>query len=174
MRKGNYVRLQGKGWRRLQFDLSEDENERLAALGLNPRELSAEPQRLHALQLADDAAKKFLPEQQVRANPAACERNQSAGRAGSAGVPSPRRLRPYQLDGFHFLSYLSTNRFGGILADDMGLGKTLQTLAWLLWLRGPTGENSKLQTPNSKGTSNGSPSLVVCPKSVMDNWHAEA
>ena len=56
--RGNYVRLEGKGWRRLQFDLSEEENERLAALGLNPRELSAEPQRLHALQLADDAANK--------------------------------------------------------------------------------------------------------------------
>ena len=59
------MRLDGKGWRRLQFDLSEDENERLARLGLSPRELSAEPQRLHALQLADDAARKFLPEHQV-------------------------------------------------------------------------------------------------------------
>ena len=50
-----------------------------------------------------------------------------------AGVTA--QLRPYQLEGFHFLAYLSANRFGGILADDMGLGKTVQTLAWLLWLR---------------------------------------
>ena len=193
--RGRYVRLAGKGWRRLQYDLSEEENERLARLGLSPRELSAEPQRLHALQLADEAAKKFLPEQQVE---------QIQRRAGElkarvapdlpAGVTA--QLRPYQLEGFHFLAYLSTNRFGGILADDMGLGKTLQTLAWLLWLR----QESNGKSPNSKannpepaiplqelsainsqsltslGTHHGSnsTSLVVCPKSVMDNWHAEA
>ena len=44
-------------------------------------------------------------------------------------------LRPYQVDGFHFLAYLATNRFGGILADDMGLGKTVQSLTYILWLR---------------------------------------
>jgi hypothetical protein len=182
--KGGFVRLGKKGWKRLQYDLSEEENERLARLGLNPRELSAEPQRLHALQLADDAAKKFLPEQQVE---------QIQRRAGEikarvapelpAGITA--QLRPYQLEGFHFLAYLSTNRFGGILADDMGLGKTLQTLAWLLWLQ----EQSKVQSPESKVQSPSPasrnqnpksnfpaslPSLVVCPKSVMDNWHAEA
>ena len=172
--KGAYVRLAGKGWRRLEYDLSADENERLARLGLSPRELSAAPQRLHALQLADEAARKFLPEQQVE---------QIQRRAGEikarvapdlpAGVTA--QLRPYQLEGFHFLAYLSTNRFGGILADDMGLGKTLQTLAWLLWLReqppasSAATPHSALRTPHSIP-----PSLVVCPKSVMDNWHAEA
>src|SRR5262249_8808618 len=40
--RGRYVRLKGKGWRRLQYDLTEDENERLARLGLSPREMSAE------------------------------------------------------------------------------------------------------------------------------------
>ena len=43
----------------------------------------------------------------------------------------------------------------------MGLGKTLQTLTWLLWLRA---------LPDFAGT----PSLVVCPKSVTDNWISEA
>ncbi|MFM8894979.1 MAG: SNF2-related protein, partial [Actinomycetales bacterium] len=33
--------------------------------------------------------------------------------------------RPYQYDGFAWLSFLRTNGLGGILADDMGLGKTL-------------------------------------------------
>jgi hypothetical protein len=196
--KGGYVRLAGKGWRRLQFNLSEEENERLAELGLSPRELSAEPQRLHALQLADAAAKKFLPEQQVE---------QIQRRAGEikarvspdlpAGVTA--LLRPYQIEGFHFLAYLATNRFGGILADDMGLGKTLQALAWLLWMRSQSnggngkpndGEPTEIQIPGSKDLeqqpadgaqipANGNnhhplPSLVVCPKSVMDNWQAEA
>lgn len=175
--KGAYVRLRGKGWRRLQYDLGEEENEKLARLGLSPRELSAELQRLHALQLADDAAKKFLPEQQVE---------QIQRRAGEikarvapdlpAGVTA--QLRPYQLEGFHFLAYLATNRFGGILADDMGLGKTLQTLAWLLWLRAqPVGSNGQAGKTAGEGpplAPSAGPSLVVCPKSVMDNWRAEA
>src|SRR5207247_1431185 len=49
--RGGYVRLGKKGWRRLQYDLNDEENDRLARLGLNPREVSAEPQLLHALQL---------------------------------------------------------------------------------------------------------------------------
>jgi hypothetical protein len=163
--KGSFVRLGEKGWRRLQFNLSGDEDERLARLGLNPHELTAEPQRLHALQLADEAARKFLPEEQVA---------HIARRAGEikarvtpdlpAGVQA--EMRPYQRDGFHFLAYLATNRFGGILADDMGLGKTLQTLAWLVWLR----EQARSSKPEVAPAS----SLVVCPKSVMDNWRAEA
>jgi hypothetical protein len=167
--KGGYVRLRGKGWRRLQYDLGEEENDRLARLGLSPRELSAEPQRLHALQLADDAAKQFLPVEQVA---------QIQRRAGEikARVAPPlptaitAQLRPYQLEGFHFLAYLAVNRFGGILADDMGLGKTLQTLAWLVWLR----ERPEQDRLNQDNASVARPSLVVCPKSVMDNWKAES
>ncbi len=157
--KGGYVRLQGKGWRRLRYNLGEEENEKLARLGLSPGEFTAEPQRLHALQLADESARKFLPQEQV-------ERIQRRASELKARVAPPlpggvtAELRPYQLEGFHFLAYLATNRFGGILADDMGLGKTLQALAWLCWLRE--------QNPSA------GPTLVVCPKSVMDNWHAEA
>src|SRR5581483_8680504 len=72
--------------------------------------------------------------------------------------------------GFHFLAYLAANRFGGILADDMGLGKTLQALAWLSWLR----QNPPERAGITSSSSQLSPSLVVCPKSVMDNWKAEA
>jgi superfamily II DNA or RNA helicase len=157
--RGGYVRLGKKGWRRLQFNLSPEEDEQLARLGLNPRDLSAEPQRFHALQLADDAAKRFLPEDQV-------ERihRRVAELKTRVSPPLPKELsvemRPYQTDGYHFLAYLAANRFGGVLADDMGLGKTVQTLAWLAWLR------KEAPTPQS--------SLVVCPKSVMDNWRAEA
>ena len=158
--KGAFVRLEGKGWRRMEFELTGEEDERLARLGLNPHELTAEPQRLHALQLADEAAKKFLPAEQA-------EKIQVRAGEIKARVTPPlpagllAELRPYQVEGFHFLAYLATNRFGGILADDMGLGKTLQALAWLLWLR---------EQPENAGR----PTLVVCPKSVMDNWKAEA
>jgi hypothetical protein len=171
--KGSYVRLEGKGWRRLQYDLGDDENERLARLGLNPRELSAEPQRLHALQLADDAARKFLPEKQVE------QIQRRAGEIKARVAPDlpggvTAQLRPYQLEGFHFLAYLSTNRFGGILADDMGLGKTLQALAWLLWLRAQPAPARATSAPVAASPPAPLPSLVVCPKSVMDNWQAEA
>ncbi|HSN10272.1 MAG TPA: SNF2-related protein, partial [Hanamia sp.] len=48
-------------------------------------------------------------------------------------IPIPQelenRLRPYQLAGFHWLNYLNTVGWGGILADDMGLGKTVQALS---------------------------------------------
>ena len=65
-------------------------------------------------------------------------------------------LRPYQTDGFRWLSRLSRLGAGACLADDMGLGKTLQTLAVLLE-RAPDG-----------------PAIVVAPTSVVPNWIAEA
>ena len=88
-------------------------------------------------------------------------------------------LRPYQLEGFHFLAYLSTNHFGGILADDMGLGKTVQTLTWLAWLRDGSGTGVSPVSPSVGQEAHGrdaraTASLVVCPKSVADNWRAEA
>ena len=128
------MRLADKGWRKLEFKLTDEEEEQLARLGLTSRELTDEPQRLHALQLADPAAKKFLPEAQTQAiQRRAAELKTRVAPPLPAGLKA--ELRPYQLEGFHFLAYLAENNFGGILADDMGLGKTLQTLAWLLWLR---------------------------------------
>jgi len=59
-------------------------------------------------------------------------------------------LRPYQLEGVRWLQFLSNANLGGLLADDMGLGKTLQALCVL-----------------------GTPSLVVCPASVLHNWQRE-
>jgi SNF2 family DNA or RNA helicase len=83
-------------------------------------------------------------------------------------------LRPYQLEGFHFLAYLSSNQFGGILADDMGLGKTLQALTWIAWLLQPNKATIKPTQKTTKKTTLKAPCLVVCPKSVSDNWLAEA
>ncbi len=194
--KGGFVRLADKGWRKLEFKLTDEEDEQLARLGLTSRELTDEPQRLHALQLADPAAKKFLPEAQTQAiQRRATELKTRVAPALPAGLKAD--LRPYQLEGFHFLAYLAENHFGGILADDMGLGKTLQTLAWLLWLRSraavpaaaasgavvptatrlptvPVGSASgTLAGQAAGGTPAPRPSLVVCPKSVTDNWRAE-
>jgi hypothetical protein len=63
--RGGYVRLGKRGWRRLQFNLTPEDDEHLARLGLDARDFSADPQRFHALQLADDAAKKFLTPERV-------------------------------------------------------------------------------------------------------------
>ncbi len=162
--RGGYVRLGKKGWRRLQFNLTLEEDEQLARLGLHAKDFSAEPQRFHALQLADDAAKKFLaPEHVEKIQRRVSELKTRVAPVQPAAINA--EMRPYQTEGFHFLAYLTENRFGGVLADDMGLGKTLQTLAWLAWLREVT-LNSQPSTLN--------PSLVVCPKSVTDNWRAEA
>ena len=65
-------------------------------------------------------------------------------------------LRPYQEDGFRWMTRLAELEGGACLADDMGLGKTIQTLAVLL-----------------QRTSEG-PALVVCPVSVVGNWISEA
>ncbi len=67
-------------------------------------------------------------------------------------------LRPYQREGFKWLSTLANLGFGAILADDMGLGKTLQMIAFLL---------SRHEDGNAK------PSLVVCPASLVYNWISE-
>jgi SNF2 family DNA or RNA helicase len=83
-------------------------------------------------------------------------------------------LRPYQLEGFHWLATLYDIGLGGILADDMGLGKTLQALALILHARNGSDENEKptydpQQTERASGAF-----LVVAPTSVMGTWVGEA
>lgn len=163
--RGGYVRLEGKGWRRLHFALTEEDKRSIAELGLSPEDFSSEPKRLHVLQLAGSGAnaRSALPPAQLDKI-----RKRVAELKTEIQPPVPTairaELRPYQIEGFHFLAYLSANRFGGILADDMGLGKTLQTLTWLAWAR----------EESIRADGHARPSLVVCPKSVMDNWKSEA
>ena len=67
-------------------------------------------------------------------------------------------LRPYQLSGFQWLSYLNDVGWGGILADDMGLGKTVQALTMLDYY---------------KTTNGGLKAIVVCPTTLIYNWQNE-
>lgn len=75
-------------------------------------------------------------------------------------------LRPYQVEGFQWLSFLYEQRLGGILADDMGLGKTVQALALLAHAI----EEHGTAAPGEPFA----PFLVVAPTSVIANWAAEA
>lgn len=68
------------------------------------------------------------------------------------------RLRPYQTSGYHWLNYLNTVGWGGILADDMGLGKTVQALSML--------SHYAKQEGSLKA-------LVVCPTTLIYNWENE-
>jgi len=75
-------------------------------------------------QLADPAAKKFLPEEQVEQIQRRAEEIKARV---SPDVPEgvTAQLRPYQLEGFHFLAYLSENRFWGHPGRRHGAGQNL-------------------------------------------------
>lgn len=68
-------------------------------------------------------------------------------------------LRPYQSYGYKWIRTLENAGFAGILADEMGLGKTLQMISVLL--------------EDYKEDSSRSPSLIVCPASLVYNWKEE-
>ncbi|WP_226895544.1 DEAD/DEAH box helicase [Luteolibacter marinus] len=76
-----------------------------------------------------------------------------------AGIQA--ELREYQMAGFRWMQFLARHELHGILADDMGLGKTLQTITHIL-------------AEKDSGRSEGKPTLVIAPTSVVPNWRAEA
>ena len=68
-------------------------------------------------------------------------------------------LRPYQIRGMEWLTFLSRLGLGACLADDMGLGKTIQLIALLLR------EREDAKPPG--------PTLLVVPMSLVGNWQRE-
>jgi SNF2 family DNA or RNA helicase len=156
--KGGFVQLADGSWRRVKLELSEEQLQLMDELGIDLDDPTAETHRLHWTQLVADRAKEVM-------NPGLwqniSQRMEQVRLDVKPDVPEALNvtLRPYQLEGYHFLSYLSLNQFGGILADDMGLGKTIQSISWVLWLR--------------TRYRNSWPCLVICPKSVLDVWAAE-
>lgn len=89
------------------------------------------------------------------------QRLQEGGRLTELPPPQGFRgtLRPYQVRGFSWLSFLREWGLGACLADDMGLGKTIELIALLLRDR-------------EQGKSAG-PTLLLCPTSVLGNWQRE-
>jgi hypothetical protein len=134
----------------------------LAAL-IDPRRFAGNKLRIHPL---DAAALGTVEDLEVAPPPrlaALAASIRDFENIAAAPLPTGIRakLRVYQLAGFRWLQFLARHELHGILADDMGLGKTLQTLAHLVAEK----ENERTE---------GRPSLIVAPTSVVPNWLAEA
>jgi SNF2 family DNA or RNA helicase len=88
---------------------------------------------------------------------------QLEGRSAFEELPVPQKfqgtLRPYQVRGYSWLCFLRDWGLGACLADDMGLGKTVQALALI---------------ERDRQSNGGGPVLLICPMSVVGNWHKEA
>ncbi|HLX96017.1 MAG TPA: DEAD/DEAH box helicase [Verrucomicrobiae bacterium] len=158
---GRFVKLPNSGWVELDTGAVQGAHEAMADMGVDG--LIAVPQKVgleHVAHLDEDGFARFVDSPEAKAL-----RGHIRDFKGVPSVDLPRGLqadlRPYQKDGFDFLSHLTRIKLGGILADDMGLGKTLQTLTWLAWLK-------------ERNTKNPKPSLVICPASVLHNWRREA
>ena len=156
---GGFVRLADGSWRRVKIELSEEQQDMVDQLGIDLNDLNETAHRVHWRHLLGDKGAALLSKKawdKLQQKLAAVQLNEKPPVPDSLALT----LRSYQVDGYHFLSYLTSNDFGGILADDMGLGKTVQTIAWILWLR-------------SRTTDRIPPTIVVCPKSVLDVWAVE-
>jgi superfamily II DNA or RNA helicase len=144
------VPLSGGGWGRVPREWLDKHGERLAdllaSLGADKRvPIYALPDLARLCEDLDEPP----PPELDRLRPLL------AGFEGIPHVAAPRgftgELRPYQQRGVDWLAFCRTAGLGCVLADDMGLGKTIQALAVV-----------------------GDKTLVVCPKSVLFNWLAEA
>lgn len=156
-----FVKLPDSGWVELDADAVLQAHETLAELGLDGLVPVAQKVELgQAAQLNETALNQF-----GKNKAATVLREKLADFKGVPDTEVPESidadLRPYQKQGFDFLSNLVRLKLGGILADDMGLGKTLQTLSAIEWMRRST--NGKWR-----------PALVICPASVLHNWRREA
>jgi thymidine kinase len=158
---GRFIKLPDSGWVELDSDAVQSAHETMADLGVDGLVPVAQKIGMeHAAHLDDQELQRFGDSPQAKA---LREKLKDFRGVPSADLPPSvqAEMRPYQKDGFDFLSHLTQIKLGGILADDMGLGKTLQTLAWLAWLKHRHPKDPK-------------PSLVICPASVLHNWRREA
>lgn len=111
---------------------------------------------------AEDTKQRLLLEVEVTEHlRQLIERMTNASSVPAVSTPQDFRgtLRPYQLEGISWMYFLRQLHLGGCLADDMGLGKTIQWISYLLKAK----EDGQLS----------SPSLLICPTSVLGNWQME-
>jgi SNF2-related domain/SNF2 Helicase protein/Helicase conserved C-terminal domain len=152
-RKAPMVRLRGQ-WVEL------DARRLAAALKLVGRREQATVGELLRVGLGIGSAPEGLPVEGVEADGWLGELLSGRAEQRLSAIQTPEsfsgKLRPYQSRGLSWLDFLHRAGLGGILADDMGLGKTVQLLALLAH------------------DADAGPSLLVCPMSLVGNWHREA
>ncbi|QYD69026.1 restriction endonuclease [Paraburkholderia edwinii] len=175
------------------FEQSVQQAERDGMDEVRDRELPTAIDTVQARQLADAFGSMIAASEKVKAETAGKESKSSRGRESllvktnfneidyqearravltppdDAKAILPASLRPsvslklHQRQGIawfqHLVALSPSDCRGALLADDMGLGKTLQLLAVLGWFYE--------QNPAGK------PSLVVAPKSLLENWSQE-
>ena len=152
--EGNYIRLQGDEY----LSLSERLRRQLQAIdkmlvGRSSKQLKVST--MNGMQLAG------LEELVVKVNADKNFRDLMSriAEAGDKQFPLPSNihaeLRPYQQEGFLWMSRLAHWGAGACLADDMGLGKTLQSI-------------TLMQSRVTLG-----PQLVLMPTSVLLGWQQE-
>ncbi len=86
-------------------------------------------------------------------------------------------LRDYQSRGVEWISFLTDNGFGALLADDMGLGKTIQTIAWILRsfaVQEPVRDaHAGTSAEGAQASSTIPPVLIIAPLTLLSNWRHE-
>lgn len=131
-------------------------------LGIKKLDDHQEQKHLWNLATIDPKAFLGLPVEFTMSPKLLAIRSQMLGETAFDPSPIPKEikadLRPYQVEGIHWLERLRVMFLNGILADDMGLGKTLQAITAITQLH------------NKKKDSH---SLIVCPTSLLYNWKEE-
>ena len=131
-------------------------------LGIKKIEDCKEKRPLWNLATIDPKAFESLPVEFNMSQKLLQIRAQMLGETKFESSPIPKEitadLRPYQVEGVHWLERLRMMYLNGILADDMGLGKTLQAIAAIT---------------QHHNQNKGSHSLIVCPTSLLYNWKEE-
>ena len=157
-KKKRYHRLRGGAFVDLEdFDLSQ--LDRLASdLGISQKELAT-----GVVQLPSFRAFYLDEEKNLNRDRSFTQYLENFHRVNETNYEVPAALhatlRPYQVEGFRWLSARLDAGFGGILADEMGLGKSVQLISLIV---ARTAEAQQV-----------GPSLIVCPSSLVYNWLAE-
>ncbi|MBR2766316.1 MAG: DEAD/DEAH box helicase, partial [Blautia sp.] len=149
-KKKKFILMSGNRIVDLDSEAARDFGEAVSDFGMNPKDLY----KKKTVSMIT-AIKAFSHERSCRVDKYLRDMIEEIRSFKEAEIPLPKiagELRPYQEEGFKWMSILANYGMGGILADDMGLGKTIQVIALI------------------KSDMTRKPSLVVCPKSLIFNW----
>ena len=87
------------------------------------------------------------------------------------------RIQPHQKDGVQFMwKELTTNHHdlqGCLLSHTMGLGKTMQVITLILTMAEAAKSSNDRISRQIPPALQKSQSLILCPPSLLDNWHDE-